>query len=286
MAKTKANRRIRNWSRRSGQTIVYGPFARFSDWLCASRDAKKRLPDLVRESPASPLPVPGERTNSSTVDTPWLTVPRMLALSELGRGRMEAEWIKYKGDVHDELISLSRARAQREALDSELTLIEDELEHAPPEPSEEALRKRVGGERYTDVAVVRQRRLDDHARLRTATRAKAMDIASRIRDQDVEIARLGEPIRVRFEVAQSRAAMIDAYVQRRCAAYLTRLVRKHPQGALISQLSQTRPALPAWTSGERSPDLDDLPTSVRARRTAPFARPTGRAEPSMKPEVR
>jgi hypothetical protein len=287
MAKSAMTRRIRTWTGRSGRAISYGPFARLSDWWCAGRDAKKRLPDLVTERPAPPDTAPSgsPADGASDPSTTWLATPRMVVLSELGRGRMEAEWIKYKAEVHDELIGLTRARAQREALDAELALAEEELEHAPPEPSEGDLRRRVGGERYTDVAVVRARRLADHTRLRTETKKQALDIARRIRDQDVQIAGLGEPIRVRFEVAQTRAAMIDAYVRRRCAAYLTRLIRKHPQGSHIRQiLPATRPALPAWTVGARSPDLDDLPTSLRTRQTPPFARAIGPNEPSMKPE--
>jgi hypothetical protein len=275
MAKTAARRRIRSWSSRSGRSISYGPFARFSDWWCAGRDAKRPLPDLVQEE----RPRHGAE---STADI-WHTTPRMVMLAELGRGRMEAEWIKYKAEVHDEQLNLSRARAQRAALDAELALAREELEHAPPQPSEDELSKRVGGERHTDISVVRQRRLSEHARRRHAAKDQALRIAQKVRDQDVEIARLGEPIRVRFEVAQARAAMVDAYVKRRSAAYLTRLIRKHPQGSQLNHLlGAARSELPAWTSGERSPDVGDLPTSATTLNAARLAKP---ALPSMEPEV-
>ena len=105
MAQTRASQRIRTWTGRSGRAIPYGPFARVSDWWCAGRDAKKRLPDLAPQQ-SGPIAVPPPRSEpdgAAVQNTTWLATPRMLALSELGRGRMEAEWIKYKAEVHDEL---------------------------------------------------------------------------------------------------------------------------------------------------------------------------------------
>jgi hypothetical protein len=275
MAKTTTGRRIRTWTGRSSRAIPYGLFARVSDWRCAGHDAKKGVPELVLEQARTPNAEPADAGAEppARAEAPALGTPRMTVLVELGRGRMEAEWIKYKAEVHDELVDLTRARAQRESLDAELALVEQELEHAPPVPTEDELTKRVGGERYTDKEVVRARRLADHAKRRTVTKQQALDIARRIREQDVEIARLGEPIRVRFEVAQTCAAMIDAYVRRRCAAYLSRLIRKHPEGARLNHLlGQSRSALPDWATGVRSPDLEDLPTSTRTRSTPPFVK--------------
>jgi hypothetical protein len=77
--------------------------------------------------------------------------------------------------------------------------------------------------------------------------------------------------------------MVDAYVKRRSAAYLTRLIRKHPQGSQLNHLlGAARSELPAWTSGERSPDVGDLPTSATTLNAARLAKP---ALPSMEPEV-
>lgn len=60
------------------------------------------------------------------------------------------------------------------------------------------------------------------------------------RRADAEIAHLEERIKIGLRVTQRRAAMIEAYVRRRCAAYLTRLVRRHPEGARLNHLMRPR----------------------------------------------
>jgi hypothetical protein len=52
----------------------------------------------------------------------------------------------------------------------------------------------------------------------------------------VAIARLDEQIRIRRAVAEVRVAMIEAYVRRRCSAYLNRLLRTHPDGKRLGSL--------------------------------------------------
>jgi len=75
-----------------------------------------------------------------------------------------------------------------------------------------------------------------------------------------EITRLEEQIRIRLRVTQRRASMIEAYVRRRCAAYLTWLVRRHPEGARLNHLM--RPRWPEQIDWARTSLGPDLPTNV------------------------
>lgn len=70
------------------------------------------------------------------------------------------------------------------------------------------------------------------------------------RRDDAEITFREEQIKIGLRVTQRRAAMIEAYVRRRCAAYLTRLVRKHPDGARLNELM--RPHWPDPTDWARA----------------------------------
>lgn len=77
---------------------------------------------------------------------------------------------------------------------------------------------------------------------------------------NAEIAHLEEQIKVRLRVTQRRASMIEAYVRRRCAAYLTRLVRVHPDGVRLNHLMRPRwPDQVDWARASLGPQL---PTSV------------------------
>lgn len=80
------------------------------------------------------------------------------------------------------------------------------------------------------------------------------------RRAEAEVARLEEQIKVGLRVTQRRAAMIEAYVRRRCASYLTRLVRRHPDGARLNHLMRPRwPDEIDWARASLGPDL---PTGV------------------------
>ncbi|GAA4455925.1 hypothetical protein [Phytohabitans houttuyneae] len=88
--------------------------------------------------------------------------------------------------------------------------------------------------------------LDLEAALREATSRQA----------DAEVARLEEQIRIGLRVTQRRAAMIEAYVRRRCAAYLTQLVRRHPDGARLNHLMRPRwPDQIDWARTSLGPEL-------------------------------
>lgn len=80
------------------------------------------------------------------------------------------------------------------------------------------------------------------------------------RRDEAEIAYREEQIKIGLRVAQRRAAMIESYVRRRCAAYLTRLVRKHPDGARLNELM--RPRWPDQTDWARANLGPEPPTGV------------------------
>jgi hypothetical protein len=61
------------------------------------------------------------------------------------------------------------------------------------------------------------------------------------------MARLDEQIGIRRAVAEVRVAMIEAYVRRRCSAYLNRLIRTHPEGKRLGSLVRSDWAQrPSW----------------------------------------
>jgi len=85
-------------------------------------------------------------------------------------------------------------------------------------------------------------------------------LAARVEAAEVEVAHLEEQIKIGLRVTQRRASMIEAHVRRRCAAYLTRLVRVHPEGARLNHLM--RPHWPDQIDWARTNLGPDLPTAV------------------------
>jgi hypothetical protein len=197
------DKRSKTWTKPSAPSIRYGPFARFSDWWCASRDGREGIPSVPEDArPGTPLAE--------------LSTPRMMFLGQLGAARIEKEWIAYQVEVADREAELHDAITRRDALAASLA---------------EALQPDEAGASST--------------RLETAS---------------AEIAWMEEQIKVRLRVTQRRASMIEAHVRRRCAAYLTRLVRVHPEGARLNHLM--RPHWPDQIDWARASLGPQLPTSV------------------------
>jgi hypothetical protein len=273
-------RRIRAWTARPTEAIRYGIFARISDWLCAGRDAKAGLAVLlvpVRDAAhlgAGPTPPAAEGTPpADRAASAWGT-PRTLYLNQLGRGRADREWTMFQAEVTDLQVALSVARAEQASAVEEIARLRAEIDQMP-RPTDAELEVRLGGETETDIDVVRERRLAAYTARRTAAEAEINRLQAVVAAKNVEVARLAKPVKIRFQVAQNRADMIEAYVRRRCAAYLTRLVRKHPDGRRIAEMVRPDwPGRPAWSLGDLSPDLPDGSTPP----TVPG--PDGRTPPS------
>ncbi|WP_328458404.1 hypothetical protein [Amycolatopsis sp. NBC_00438] len=237
-------------SDRSDRPLRYGPMARTSDWLCAGRDGRAGLPEVVQ--PAIPPSPEAGGENAA----PW-TTPRTVFLGQLGRGRAEAEWLLYQKDVAESQVRLTRVRANRGTAARDLAAAEQRLADLA-EPTEEELRTRTSGEERTDGSVLVARRRRDHTDRRVRLEQEVARIRGTLTECDIEIAELRERIRVRFERARTGADLIGAYVQRRCAAYLTRLVRKHPEGKQVGALVRSGwHDRPRWSTWDSPPELAD-----------------------------
>ncbi len=256
----------RAWTGPPGRSIRYGLFARIGDWWCAIRDARTRVADLLVKaggdfdqrlvSQADPLSAdpfpPGPRTRV------WST-PHTVYLSQLGRGMAEKELIRYKAEIAGHLVALRQAQAKRDATEVKLATALERLASIQPLTQDE-LTRRVSGEERTATAVLQGRRQREHSERRSVAENEVRQLRATLSDLAVEVAKLSEPVRIRFQVAQARVGMIDAYVRRRCAFYLTRLVRKHPEGTEIGPLLRSDwPEHPAWATREISPDVEQTP---------------------------
>jgi hypothetical protein len=152
------------------------------------------------------------------------------------------------------------ARAARDAVKQQLAAAQAQLDALRPPDSEE-LKARKSGETTTDAAVVAARRLRAYDLRRQEAQTRTERLAAELAAYEASVARLSEPIRARFEVAKTRADLIDAYIRRRHAYYLTRLARKHPEaGRLGLFVRPDWPDRPSWTTLAVSPDLADTPT--------------------------
>jgi hypothetical protein len=291
MADTKLDQRTRQWTQNAGRAITYGPFARLADWWCASRDARIDLSRLLLPAPGGPgdVPDPGAPGTASwtgeatawAAGTAWDT-PRTRFLGQLGRGRAEKEWLRYQQSVAGHLVQRARAVTSRDAAERELRAARQRLDRlAAPTGLEAAARR--SGEGSTDPAVVASRRRREFDEQRAAAQAEVQRWSAAQAEHDLMVAELSEPVRMRLEVAQHRAALIDAYVWRRRASYLTWLVRKHADGAQASSLIRSGwPERPAWAIGASSPDLADLaefPADLRERPADLRERPADLADP-------
>jgi hypothetical protein len=232
------------WTKRARRAIPYGPFARLGDWLAARRDARVALPSLLM---AHHEDMPGGVV-------PWET-PHTIFLGQLGRGRAEKEWLHYRKEIAGHLMSLAQARADRDAARRQLGQAQQHLAGLTP-PGDDELTACRSGEQNTDVAVVRARRMRAYTERLHAAEASVQRFGAQVAECETAVARLSEPIRLRFEVAKTRAELIDAYVRRRRASYLTRLVRTQSEAARPGTIIRSDwPERPGWIARAISPDL-------------------------------
>jgi hypothetical protein len=196
------DKRSTDWTMPAAPSIRYGPFARFSDWWCASRDGRKGIPSVpVDVRPGTPQAE--------------LSTPRMMFLGQLGVGRIEKEWMAYQVEAATLEAELQQSTARRDALATEFG---------------------EAGQRLPREVV--------HT------------LAARVEAAEAEVARVEEQIKIGLRLTQRRASMIEAHVRRRCAAYLTRLVRVHPDGARLNQLLRPRwPDQIEWARASLGPEL-------------------------------
>jgi hypothetical protein len=205
--------------------------ARAVDWWCGGRDAKLDA-ELLLVGSAGP--------------------PRMALLGHDALRRVEREWLRYKAAVATHVEQLIDARARQAQARGTLARAETEVRE---EPTEEALARRVGGEERTAVGVIRDRRLAEHRRQAADLQARTRQLREELTAAQQELERVAAVVQHRFELAQARATTTLGYAFQRRLAYLSRLVRVHPQGVRIGELVTAELTHPEWTVAARSPDL-------------------------------
>jgi hypothetical protein len=231
MRKNKVQRR---WTRRSEKPLRYGPIARCADWWSASRDARKGLPELPADSGTMPPD-----------DVP-IGTPHMSFLGQQGIERIEKEWIVYQAEVADPMADYRDLQAKVEALQDELEAAEERFGALE---STAVGTERVAGEADTDQGIVNQRRARDLRRKQDEAQATVRRLTTEINRIKAQVAQVREQIEIRLRIAQRRAAMIEAHIRRRRAAYEQRLVRKHPQGRELNRLLRPGwPDAPTWAT--------------------------------------
>jgi hypothetical protein len=197
---------------------------------------------------------------------PWET-PHTIVLGQLGRGRAEMEWLHYRREIAGHLISLAQARTDRDTARRQLAQAQQHLADLTP-PSDAELTALRSGEQGTPPSVVQARRMRAYTERRHAAEASVQRFSAQVAGCEVAVARLSEPIRLRFEVAKTRAELIDAYVRRRRASYLTRLVRTQSDAAPAGSIIRSDwPERPGWMARTVSPDLAE-PDASGARADA------------------
>lgn len=233
-------KRTKLWTRRGG-SIRYRWHERCGDWWCATRDAKAGTPAAPVQPEQDPAGTPavalGKAVPGEGRERRWGT-PRTVVLGQLGRARAEREWVLFHADTADLQIERAQARARRAAAQELLSSTREQLMGSKTPDAGEA-QVAAPGEENADPEVRSGRRHAERAARARALQERERGAQQSVEEADVEIARLDEQIRIRREVAEVRAAMIEAYVRRRCSAYLTRLVRKHPDGERVGSLIRT-----------------------------------------------
>jgi hypothetical protein len=230
-------KRTKRWAGR-GNAIKYRWYERLGDWWCATRDARSGPPATAGPagaSSAAPPPLVLTSPAEGSVESVWGT-PRTVLLGQLGRGRAEQEWIRYQAETADMQVARAQAKARGEAARARRETLEEELASLGKQLPESAAMVVAAGEENAPKDVPAGRRKREHAGRRQALRSDIEQNRAAEQEAAVECARLAEQITIRWDVAKVRVAMIEAYVRRRCAAYLTRLVRKHPDGERVGVL--------------------------------------------------
>lgn len=252
-----STRMKKKWARR-GNTVRYRPDQRFGDWWCARRDARAGVPGAPDRDAGVQAPPHAAIAGPALDDSQVWATPRTLLLEQVGRARVEREWIRFDADTADDLVSRADAAARLSTAQQRLRKAESDCGDAGETPTPQQLAVVAAGEEDADASVRQGRRQREHARRRAGLTAAMLAERETIARTEVEIARLDERVRIRREVAESRVAMIQAHVRQRCSAYLTQLVRRHPDGERIGSMLRS-----AW--------------SVRPSRTAtrPVAQPVG-----------
>jgi hypothetical protein len=219
---------------RPEKPIFYGPFARLVDRQSGIKDGRAGIL-------AMPLDA-GAGTGPASAVSPFLEIRRceFLDRSERERRCMERDL----ADVYQRWEALRREIA---GADEAIAEIRKRLDDTPERPDEAALTRRNVVERDADEALVRARRVREHAAVRDLVVAAEREAIEAMRAMRIEEARLAESISSRERILDSRVRQLHEHTRRRCGTYKQHLVRAHPDGAaVIPYLDLALPQLPGW----------------------------------------
>jgi hypothetical protein len=241
MTDKSVDERTGKWAGR-GRALPYRWYERWGDRRCATQDARAGVPALPAESAGIVAAPPSMSVAAPSPTTPgtgrpeqvWRT-PHTLFLGQLGRSWAEREWIAFQSETAEVQVERAQAQTRRDTARAGLVAAEQQLEEHKP-LSDTQLTAVAPGEEATSDGVRSGRRRREHAARRAALVDEIQRRRTALEKAEVELTELTDRIRIRREVAEVRVAMIEAYVRRRCSAYLTRLARKHPDGKRIGAL--------------------------------------------------
>ncbi|HEX6354211.1 ATP-binding cassette domain-containing protein [Actinophytocola sp.] len=221
--------------------IRYGPFARLSDWYQGWRDG------------VAGVPVP--RRGIATTAHREVLIRRT-------QDSFERERLEFEARRADKLERIAAIQVRLGHAVDAVTAARAALAELDGPPSPAELERRRPGEEHRTTAVVRLRRLREHAR---AVRTAEQLVESRDRAANAvasELAAAVEAAEREAVVAGVRVRRVHEHAHRRLSAYRRRLVRSHPEGDWVNVAMDSRaPAIPGWAvTGFDETELMDLDT--------------------------
>jgi len=222
------------WDTKPHKPIPYGPFARLADRFAGRGDGNAAIPEI----PAGPA----DTADPPVVTTPYLEIRRRHFLD-----RSEREHRHMLTDTEPVRRDLAAIGPEVAGHEEKAAALRKRLDEIPEQPDEAALGHRNAVEQHADEALVRARRLREHAGRRGKVQAELDQTLAAVRALRVEAGRLTGLIASREQILATRVRQLHEHSLRRCATYRHHLVRKHPDGsALIPFLDHALPTLPDW----------------------------------------
>jgi hypothetical protein len=222
-----------DWTRMPRPPVPYNRLERFSDRWHGWLDGRKGLP-VVSELPDDP---------DAGVDTPTLTLMR----HRIG------EWVSSErracildcDPVHEDLeqarLAWARWNEALEAAGAELARL--------AEPDSARLTARRLSETDHPEALVRKRRVKEHAKELARAQAHYEEVQRQRQAAAAEITRCEVIIESRWKAAAEQALGWSEHYQQRIAVYWQRLVRTHRQGPRLNGLlPHAVTELPRWVT--------------------------------------
>lgn len=243
-----------HWVRAPAKPISYRLPARIADWWHGRQDARAGLPSLKHQT-------------HSNVGRQIGFTPHLEKLRRMANDAMEHERLQLERECAEPANQLARVRTQLAAAEKALASATQALNNLR-QPDEADLTRRRAGERKTDEAIVRKRRMAAYLQQRARLEAAVREAESQVAGLRLSAAELQERITRQEAVAAARARRIHEHAWRRIGAYWQRLVREHPSGEQLNHvLRPAGPDLPSWAAPqddltlvpirtESSPELD------------------------------